>query len=107
MKESLKQPTVILFVIVGCGILCFSQFAAHSIGSPLDEAMPINIDILGADLASGNLKSSRIAQSHIWNAAPAALTLAADDENDDEDGAEDGKDKDEGFDRLWDSPMLG
>ena len=106
MKESLKQPTVILFVIVGCGILCFSEFAAPDIRSPLDEATPVNIDILGADLAPGSLIFGEIAQSHMWNAA-AALTLAADDENDDEDGAEDGKDKDEGFDRLWDSAMLG
>lgn|GEM_PF-4846973 len=106
MKQSLKGPTVTLFVLVACGLSFFSQFAVYCIKKPLDEATLTKINLIAGDGALGKLESSRILQSHTANASIAALTLAADDENDDEDGSEDGKDN-EGPDRLWDSAMLG
>jgi hypothetical protein len=106
MKESFKESTVILFMLIASGLLLFSQFAVNDIRSPLDETPPTKINILGGDVAL-ELKSSRIIQYHMVNAAIAALTLAADDEDNDEDGAGNGKDNTQGPDRLWDSVLLG
>jgi hypothetical protein len=107
MRQSLKEPTVILFVLIVCGSLFFSQFAVDGTGWPLNQAAPAQAGAIRRYLPVGGLKSSRILQSQITIATGAAMTLAADDESDSEDGAEEGKEETEGPDRLWDSAMLG
>ena len=107
MKQCLKEPTVILFALVACGSLFFSQFAAYGVTTPLAEVTHTQIDILGEHASVGELKSSRILQGRTENAAIATLALVSDDENDEQEGAEDSKDDTEGPDRLWDSAMLG
>jgi hypothetical protein len=107
MKQSLKEATVVLFVLIACGPLFLLQFPVFGIGSLPDEAWAPNVNILDGNVASGKLNFSRIFRSHMWNAEIAELRLAAADEKDDGEGAEDGKDETQGPDRLWDSVMLG
>jgi hypothetical protein len=107
MKQSLKEPTVVLFVLIACGPLFLLEFAVFGAEWLPAESRVANANIPGGGVALGKLKSSRIFQSDIRNAAIAELRLAEDDEKDDGEGAEDGKDDAAGPDRLWDSVMLG
>jgi len=107
MKRLFKKRTVILFTLVACGALFFSQFAVSDVRSPVDQSKSTKANLIGASAALDKFKSSENLRSQVANAAIAALKLAADDENDDEDGPDDDKDKPEGPDRLWDSVMLG
>ncbi|MGO9115994.1 MAG: hypothetical protein ACLQPD_00085 [Desulfomonilaceae bacterium] len=117
----LTLVTIALIVSAVPGSYFCRPVTVYLIPSVLDTANPGFSDAIGPDTIPGRSKYSQIGGTYRDKDSVIFLILAADDKNnggdkngEDKDGTEkddksQNKDKDEGggWDRLWDSPMLG